>query len=208
MTTKNFVAIRNLEMYKCIEFHTSVPKLQGDIQCSNNLYLIKALFVVPVLNCTECPPDLQYGDTCALPIFNTGTRVPSNTGTHVLSRSSIRGHVCPPILGHVCPPDLQYGDTCALPIFNTGTPDLQYGDTCALPIFDTGTCVPSRSSIRGHVCPPDLHYGDTCMCPPDLQYGTCVPSRSSKQGYMCPPDLQNRDTCALPIFKTGTRVPS
>ena len=41
-------------MYKCIEFHTSVPKLQGDIQRSNNLYLIKALFVVPVLNnCTE-----------------------------------------------------------------------------------------------------------------------------------------------------------
>ena len=53
MTTKIFVAIRNLEMYKCIEFHTSVPKLQGDIQCSNILYLIKALFVVPVLNCTE-----------------------------------------------------------------------------------------------------------------------------------------------------------
>ena len=53
MTTKIFVAIRNLEMYKYIEFHTSVPKLQGDIQCSNNLYLIKALFVVPVLNCTE-----------------------------------------------------------------------------------------------------------------------------------------------------------
>ena len=54
MTTKIFVAIRNLEMYKCIEFHTSVPKLQGDIQRSNNLYLIKALFVVPVhvLNCT------------------------------------------------------------------------------------------------------------------------------------------------------------
>ena len=53
MTTKNFVAIKNLEMYKCIKFHTSAPKLQGDIQRSNNLYLIKALFVVPVLNCTE-----------------------------------------------------------------------------------------------------------------------------------------------------------
>ena len=62
MTTKIFVAIRNLEMYKCIEFHTSVPKLQGDIQCSNNLYLIKALFVVPVLNCTEYLQPTGRGD--------------------------------------------------------------------------------------------------------------------------------------------------
>ena len=53
VTTKIFVPIRNLEMYKCIDFHTSVPKLQGDIQRSNNLYIFKALFVVPALNSLE-----------------------------------------------------------------------------------------------------------------------------------------------------------